>query len=437
MNKLMKINMKSGGYTHIPLQRQRKLTLVFAILLLLGFCSSNLLAAGLSSASAASMAPDDGEKTVTGKITDTSGSPIPGATIVVKGQKTGTVTDLDGKFTLKAPANAVLKVSFIGMKAQEIALQGRSSVSISLEDESISLNEVVAIGYGVQKKKLVTGATVQVSGDNLQKLSTTSAFTALQSQTPGVNITQSSGQPGDGFNVTVRGLGTIGSSTPLYVIDGVAGGSIDNLNPSDIESIDVLKDAASAAIYGARAANGVILVTTKQGKQGKIVVTYDGYVGSQYAYKMPSLLTAKEYMTVEDMINFNEGNPANNWSSLLPASLYKSIQDGLWNGTNWMQESYNKAAPIQNHAINVSGGGELSKFSLGFSYATQDGIFGKPVASQYQRYTARVNSDHVILKINNLEAIKIGETYNWQIESCKKHRTNRVNFIFARFFIYA
>lgn len=269
---------------------------------------------------------------ITGTVTDSKdGSSMPGVNVLVKGTTNGTITDIDGKFSLNiSTKDAVLVVSSVGYKSKEIRLKiDQKIVNVVIEENFELLDEVVVVGYGVQKKKLLTGATVQVKGDDLQKLSTTSALTALQSQTPGVNITQSSGQPGEGFKVTVRGLGTVGSSAPLYVIDGVAGGSIDNLNPSDIESIDVLKDAASAAIYGARAANGVILVTTKQGKVGKVSVSYDGYYGSQYAYKMPDLLTAKEYMAVEDMINYNEGNPANNWSKLLPSALYQSITDGL------------------------------------------------------------------------------------------------------------
>ncbi len=414
----MKKTMKAGRCTHIPLPRQCKRTLVLALVLTLGFCSTNLLAAGLSSASAASMAPTDGEKTVTGKITDASGNPIPGATIVIKGQKTGTVTDMDGKFSLKAPSNAVLKVSFIGMKAQEVALQGRSSVNISLEDESVSLNEVVAIGYGVQKKKLVTGATVQVKGDDLQKLSTTSAFTALQSQTPGVNIVQTSGQPGEGFKVNIRGIGTNGNADPLYVIDGVAGGNINNLNPSDIESIDVLKDAASAAIYGSRAANGVILVTTKQGKSGKVQVTYDGYYGVQNVYKMASLLNAKQYCAIMDEVNYNEGRAANDWKTIL-GSKYQSVMDGTWKGTNWLDEARNVDAPTQSHSLNIVGGNDISKFSMGVGYTSQEGILGKPVASDYQRTTVRFNSDHVILKGKGFDAIKIGENinYNYSVKS--------------------
>ncbi|MCD7975996.1 MAG: TonB-dependent receptor [Tannerellaceae bacterium] len=324
------------------------------------------------------------------------------------------VTDFDGNFELTVPEGAVLDFSYIGYLNQEITVSaGRTEYNVVLREDSQALDEVVVIGYGVQKKKLVTGATVQVKGDDIQKLSTTSPLSALQSQTPGVNITQNSGQPGSGFKVNVRGIGTIGSSAPLYVIDGVAGGDINALNPSDIESLDVLKDAASAAIYGARAANGVILVTTKQGKAGKTQISYDGYVGWQNVYKMPSLLNAREYMQVMDEISFNNGGSGYDWANLLPDYLYQGIQDGTWNGTNWLEEIRNKNAFTQNHAINLTGGNENSKFSMGFSYTTQDGILGKPTASEYDRYTARLNSEHILLKGSDRDIIKIGQNLTY------------------------
>ena len=243
---------------------------------------------------------------VSGKVTDASGSSLPGVSVVVKGTTNGTITDINGAYVIaNVPVNATLQFSFVGMKTQDVPVGGKTTINVVLDEEAVGIEEVIAIGYGVQKKKLNTGSTIQVTGENLQKMSTVSALSALQSQTPGVNITQSSGMPGEGFKVTVRGLGTIGNSSPLYVIDGIAGGDINSLNPSDIESVDVLKDAASAAIYGARAANGVILVTTKRGKAGKMQITYDGYYGLQNPYKEPPLLNAKEYMTILDEVNFN------------------------------------------------------------------------------------------------------------------------------------
>ena len=355
---------------------------------------------------------------VKGTVTDAAdGTPVPYATIVVKGASVWTTTENDGTYSIESPVNGVLSVSNLGYAEAEINVEGRTVVNIQLAPEFDALSESVVIGYGVQQKKLLTGSTIQVKGDDLAKLSTTSALGALQSQSPGVQITQNSGQPGQGFKVNIRGIGTIGDSAPLYVIDGVAGGDINVLNPSDIESIDVLKDAASAAIYGARAANGVVLVTTRQGKEGRAVVSYDGYVGAQYIAKMPDLCTAQEYMMLQDMALTNSGSPAYDWEKLLPADLYKSIKDGSWTGTNWVKEMYNKGALTQNHSVNVAGGSADNKFSLGFSYTGQDGILGynalESVNAEYRRYTFRVNSDHVVIKRNGLDILKVGETLNY------------------------
>lgn len=348
--------------------------------------------------------------TISGNVKDSAGVPVIGASVLEKGTTNGIITDFDGNFTLSVENNSTLVISFVGYKTQEIIVNGQTSFNVILKEDTEVLEEVVVVGYGVQKKKLVTGATVQVKGDDLQKLNTVSALGALQSQSPGVNITQSSGMPGEGYKVNIRGMGTIGSSAPLYVIDGVAGGDINMLNPADIESIDVLKDAASAAIYGARAANGVILVTTKQGKTGKVRVSYDGYYGVQQIAKKPELLNAKQYMEIMD-----RKDGAYDWESLLPSSLYKSIMDGTWNGTNWLDEATNNNAPTQNHAFNITGGNEFSKFSLGLSYTSQEGTIGKPVEPNYERYTSRLNSEHVILKNNDFDVIKFGEnmTYSY------------------------
>lgn len=341
-------------------------------------------------------------------ISGTDGMPLIGVNVVQKGTTNGTVTDLDGNFELTAPENCLLEVSYIGYMNQQIKIQsGKTDYQIVLKEDSQALDEVVVVGYGVQKKKLVTGATVQVKGDDIQRLNTVSALGALQSQTPGVNITQTSGMPGEGFKVTIRGLGTTGSSAPLYIIDGVTGGDINNLNPADIESIDVLKDAASAAIYGSRAANGVILVTTKQGRVGKATISYDGYIGFQNVYKMAPLLNAQEYSTIMNESRMNDGLPAYDFAALVPD--WDKIQSGKWNGTNWQEEIRNKNALTQNHALNITGGTEQSIYSAGISYTTQDGILGKPVAPKYDRYTFRLNTEHTLFKRNNLDIIKFGE----------------------------
>jgi len=378
--------------------------------LLVGVCSVFGMgyAPSLYAASADAVHAVQQTKKIKGTVTDAMG-PVIGANVLEKGTTNGVITDFDGNFTLDVKPGATLVISFIGYTTQEVVVGNQSTINVKLVEDTETLDEVVVVGYGTMKKKLVTGATVQVKGDDLAKLNTTNALQAMQSQSPGVKITQSSGQAGEGYKVNIRGIGTTGNSAPPYVIDGIAGGDITALNPSDIESIDVLKDAASAAIYGARAANGVILVTTKQGKEGKLQISYDGYVGFQYLPKMSDALNAKEYMYAEELKAFNGGNAIKPWNQVLPAALYQSIMDGTWEGTNWLEESYHKGAMTQNHAINLIGGSETSKFSMGFAYTNQDGILGGEAQSGYERYNVRLNSEHVLLKNKDFDVIKIGE----------------------------
>lgn len=351
-------------------------------------------------------------RSVSGTVLDQAGTSVVGANVVVKGTTKGTTTDKRGSFTIEATQDDVLTISFLGFQSQDIAIGTRTELLVTLQPDVQDLDAVVVMGYGVQQKKLITGATVQVSGSEIEKLSNVNVLSSLQSKTPGVSITPNSGMPGDGFKVNIRGLGTTGSSSPLYVIDGVAGGDIQNLNPSDIESVDVLKDAASSAIYGSRAANGVILVTTKQGKAGAPHLSYDMYYGFQNAYKMPVAMTAKQYMAIQNEINFNEGSPEIDYASRLPV-IYKMIEEGKFNGTDWMNEIRNQNAMVYNHALNLTGGSDVSSYSLGFSYTSQDGIFGKQVDPNFERYTARVNSSYVLLKGRDFDAIRIGENFTF------------------------
>lgn len=351
-------------------------------------------------------------------VSEVGNEPLIGVNVVQKGTTNGSVTDLDGRFTLTVPDGSILQISYIGYQEQLVTVKPDVAMyHVVLKEDSQALEEVVVIGYGIQKKKLVTGATVQVKGDDIQKLNTVSALGALQSQTPGVNITQSSGMPGEGFNVTIRGLGTTGSSGPLYIIDGVTGADINNLNPADIESIDVLKDAASAAIYGSRAANGVVLVTTKQGRAGKASISYDGYFGVQNVYKMASTLNAQEYAMIQNEGRLMDGLPAYDFSSMVPN--WESYANGTNKGTNWLDAMRNKNAPIQNHALNITGGSEQSVYSIGISYTSQEGILGKPVQPKYDRYTFRLNTEHTLLKNQDLDIIKFGEnlTYSYSEKS--------------------
>lgn len=348
-------------------------------------------------------------QTVKGSVNDEAGEPIIGATVKVQGSNDATITDLDGNFTIKAASNATLAISYVGYVSQQVQVGGRNNITITLKEDNTTLNDVVVIGYGTMKKKLVTGATVQVKGEDIAKLSTTSALTAMQSQTPGVMIMQTNGQAGENFKVNIRGIGTTGNSDPLVVIDGVAGGNLNDLNPSDIESIDVLKDAASAAIYGARAANGVILVTTKQGKSGKVQISYDGYFGFQYLAKAADNLNAQEYVYSRKLREFNGGAAVPDWEAKLPADIYEKLQNG-WEGTDWFDASYHKGAKTQNHSITLAGGNDISKFNFGFSYTQQDGILGGESQSKYDRYNIRLNSSHVLLRSkDNFDIITIGE----------------------------
>ena len=353
-------------------------------------------------------------KKVTGNVSDAEG-PIIGASVVEKGNAgNGTVTDLDGNFALNVKPGATIVITYIGYQKQEIVVGNQSNLNVTMKTDDKTLEEVVVVGYGVQKKKLVTGSTIEVKGEDIQKMNTTQVLGALQSQTPGVNIQAASGQPGDGFKISIRGAGTNGNTAPLYIIDGVAG-DINNLNPADIERIDVLKDAASCAIYGSAAANGVILVTTKQGKQGKIQVSYDANVGWANVYRMPKMLNAKQYMEVMDQVRFNSGESGYDWKSIMGEDLYNSYMDGSNEGTNWVEAIRNKNAVTTSHSLNVTGGSDRSTFSMGAGYQYQDGVFGNVVKSDYRRFTFRINSEHVIYRNDKgMDVVKIGENVYYQ-----------------------
>ena len=348
---------------------------------------------------------------VRGTVNDEAGEPVIGATVKVLGTNEGAITDFNGNFSVKAASNATLSISYVGYETQEVRVGGRSNIAITLVEDANTLEDVVVIGYGTQKKKLVTGATVQVKGEELAKVNTTNALEAMQSHTPGVQITQSSTQPGKGYKVYIRGIGTTGNSAPLYVIDGVAGGNLDGINPADIESIDVLKDAASAAIYGARAANGVILVTTKQGKAGKIELSYNGAMGWSNAYKRPQLLNAQQYMTIIDEYTFNTSGQKMDWPGFVPQNILDKVAGG-WDGTDWWGAFENKNAVQQNHSVTLTGGTDRSKFAMSYTYTGNEGIMGADVASNYKRHTIRLNSDHVLLKAKDFDVITIGENFS-------------------------
>lgn len=355
---------------------------------------------------------------IKGEVADLQGEPVIGASVLEKGTKNGVITDLDGKFSLSVKSGATLVISYIGYRTLEI--KATPGMKISLTEDSEMLEEVVVVGYGVQKKKLLTGATVQVKGEEIAKLNTVNVVEAMQSQSPGVNIVQNNGFLGAGYKVTIRGIGTNGSASPLYVVDGVPGGSLDGLSSNDIESIDILKDAASAAIYGARAANGVILVTTKQGKAGIFQASYDGYYGVQDLYKIPTILNAKEYMAIQDEGRVMDGLNPYNWAQYIPAQDIKAINENTWKGTNWLKEILNKRAAVQSHSLNFTGGSDRSTYAIGFNYTQQEATMGVPSSVPVMnRYNARVNSQHVIIRNNKLDVLSVGQTLNYRYQQTR------------------
>ena len=335
-------------------------------------------------------------------ISGTDELPLVGVSVLVKETANGTITDMDGNFKLNVVSGQTLVFSYIGYVTQEIVVTDQKSLNVILKEDTEILDEVVVVGYGVQKKKLVTGATVQVKGESLAKMNTNSPLQGMQGQTPGVNISSTSGQPGSDMKVSIRGLGTVGNSSPLYLIDGV-GGDISTLNPADIESIDILKDAASAAIYGAQAANGVVLITTKSGKEGKAQISFDAYYGVQTVARKINMLNAKEYMTIMDEQAVNSGNTPYDWSS------FRSIYDANGNvhDTDWIDSMFKDNARTQSYTLGITGGSQTSTYALSLGYMSQEGVVGGKDVSNYERYNFRINSEHKIFKDSDL--LKVGE----------------------------
>jgi TonB-dependent starch-binding outer membrane protein SusC len=341
---------------------------------------------------------------VNGTVTDQrTAAPVPGATVTLKNTKGTAVADNDGKFTINASVGDVLVITAVGYIQQEATVSS-GDLKIQLKESENQLENVVVIGYGTQKKKLVTGANVQVKGTDIQKQGTTNALQALQGQAPGVQITSYSGQPGSGMNVVIRGKGTVGNFGPLYIVDGLQTNDITYLNPADIESIDILKDAASAAIYGSQAANGVILVTTRSGKTNqKLQVTLDGFYGVQNVAKKAQLLDAKEYAIIMNEAAINSGK-----------SPYFSndVINNLPVNTNWLDQMIDKNVPTQNYILGIQGGGASSIYSSSLGYTGQGGVVGGSGISNFERYTFRLNTEHNLYQ----NIIKLGQhlVFNYQ-----------------------
>ena len=329
-----------------------------------------------------------------GTVIDDLGEPVIGASVVEKGNpQNGTITDFDGKFTINVSAGTPITISFIGYVTQEVKAQ--SGMTVVMKEDSQMLNDVVVIGYGVQKKSVVTASIAKVSADDLDGKTRLRAEDALKGMAAGVNVTSASGQPGSKSMIRIRGIGTINDSNPLYIIDGMPTDQdgMESVNPSDIESIEVLKDAASGAIYGARAANGVILVTTKKGKLGKAQINYNFSYGWQSAWKKRDVTGATDYAILQ-----NERRVQNGLAPLYadPYNLVDANGDKITGfGTDWQELLFNDNAPIQQHDVSISGASEKVNYYLSLGYFSQEGIVGGNYGqSNYDRLTIRSNNQY-------------------------------------------
>lgn len=330
------------------------------------------------------------ERTITGTVTQADdGSTLPGVNIKVKGTVIGTITDFDGKYKLKVPADAqTLVFSFVGMQTKEVAISGKSEIDVALTTDAKGLEEVVIVGYGVQKKSDLTGSVASIKSEEIVETPVLGVDKAIQGRAAGVQVTSDNGAPGSGVEIRIRGVGTTENADPLFVVDGFPVDDITYLNPGDIESIEVLKDASASAIYGARAANGVILVTTKKGKVGKAVITFDSYWGNQRPWNKPDMVNSTEWYHIvkEGKSSFRLEEPA----------------DDTLHTTDWFDEII-RVAPMQNYNLSISGGTEVSKYMVSTNYFQQDGIVKN---TSYDRITFRINTDN---KISN--RISIGNNF--------------------------
>ena len=346
--------------------------------------------------------------------------PLPGVNVVVKGTSIGTITDLDGQFSFAVPAKSMLSITYIGYKPLEVAADGSKLMNITLQEDTETLDEVVVVGYGVQKKSVVTAAISRVTAEDLNNTTPSRIEDALKGKVSGVQITQSSGQPGADSKVRIRGVGTVNNSEPLYIVDGMpVDGGINYLNPTDIQSVEILKDAASAAIYGARAANGVILVTTKSGVSGKTNITYDFTYGLQNPWKKRSVLNATEYMTLMNEVAVNDGNAP----KYLPEQIASAGK-----GTDWQDETFNYDAPVQSHQVSVNGGSDKIVYFLSLGYFDQEGIVGGDYGkSNYNRWSLRTNSTYNVFETKDrsfLNKMRVGVNISYARSKSSGIETN-------------
>lgn len=336
------------------------------------------------------------QSTVSGIVTDASGEGIAGVAIIVKGTTTGTSTDMKGAYTIRASKSDVLVFSFLGYKTQEVAVHNRMEIDVRLESDAQLVDEVVVVGYGVQKKSLVTGAISSVKGSALETTGIMRADDALAGKTAGVQVVSNSGQPGSDVQIYIRGIGTNGTATPIYIVDGMAVSGIEYLNPGDIESIEVLKDAAASAIYGARGGNGVVLITTRRSRDGQWSVNYDFSYGIQNIARKIDVLNAREYAIIQNEAAANSG-------ATLPFTDEQIAS--FRQGTDWQEAILNRNAGVQRHNVRVSAGTARSSFNGSASYLNQDGILAEG-KSNFKRYTINLAAEHKLLRN---DALTVGE----------------------------
>jgi TonB-linked SusC/RagA family outer membrane protein len=348
--------------------------------------------------------PQNRESSVSGIVKDALG-PVIGANVVVKGTTIGTVTDLDGRFTLpNIPENAILQVSFVGYLTQEVRIGNQTQVNITLQEDSQVLGDIVVVGYGIMQKKDLTGSIAQVQADDLKDLGAPRIDQALSGRLAGVQVLSTTGEPGEAPQIRIRGVGSISASTePLYVIDGFPGDNLQMINPNDIETIDVLKDASATAIYGSRGANGVVIITTKRGKEGKTQINLHAYYGWQKVLRTPEYLTKEEqgWYYYDGVKNQNldagydvSGDPLTDWFYKVPQTIMDVI-----NGTNhYNTDAYDyilQTAPMQSYNLSANGGSEKIKYSVSGEYMTQEGII---ISNNFERYSLRANLDAQLSK---------------------------------------
>ena len=316
-------------------------------------------------------------------------TPAIGATVAIQGTTEGVISDADGYFEITVPNDqSVLVVRYTGYSEQILEVGAQSNFDLLLYESLSLLDEVVVTGYGVEKRSEISGSVASINSEEIDELPVLRLEQALQGRAAGVQVAQRSGSPGSGLTVRVRGTGTINNSDPLYIVDGMPVENLDYLNPNDVESMNILKDAASAAIYGARGANGVVLITTKGGQRNREgTITYDGYYGMQQAARLLELLNAQEYAVI-----MNEAHVA---AGKTPPPEFAN-PDALGEGTDW-QEAIFENAPITSHQLTLSGGREHSAYSLSGNYFNQDGIVGGDKAN-FERVTVRLNGNQDLKK---------------------------------------